>query len=452
MHTVLKGNLFEERVTNLITKSINDGQFGVIPQYCKVFKKPKYHSKERESNITFDISIEVWPPNSERYHLLYLVECKDYTNHSVPVDDIEEFVSKIDQVAGKNVKGVFVITGKLQSAALTYAKNKGLMIIHVSADDTPTVLLHNKKRLYDSPVHSQESESWSYQINKLNEIENMVNEDFASVDWDHELERFISRELNYGIQFPDQEPYLIGIQRLSKKLIEKITSDIINEFDPGILAFGKSFPMESFCIYLKDQYGLEIIFDDNISKVKGLNAYCNAKEKKIFIDTSLKDSGQYLFVCAHEIAHFLLHPNLRLLQEAYDNMEDSKYNPAIGKFELINEKHWLEWQANQFAAALILPQQCVLLKLIMWQKKEGISKVGRVWLDDQPCNRRDFKVMLTQLAFEFRVSREILQYRMSDLGIIQYAKGTNKYPYGTFGRVKEPELIGQIITKYVSSK
>jgi hypothetical protein len=51
---------------------------------------------------------------------LWVFECKDYKK-SVPVDDIEEFKSKLQQIAGLNVKGTMVVSGDLQKSAITYA-------------------------------------------------------------------------------------------------------------------------------------------------------------------------------------------------------------------------------------------------------------------------------------------------------------------------------------------
>src|ERR1700722_3450452 len=118
MNTVKKGDLFEERSFEIIKAAIIDKRLGLDPGCCKVFRKPAYYSKDREGNIIFDQSIEVWPPNADRCHLLYLCENKDYKG-SVPVNDIEEFLYKIQQVAGHYVKGVFITTGDVQQGGLT---------------------------------------------------------------------------------------------------------------------------------------------------------------------------------------------------------------------------------------------------------------------------------------------------------------------------------------------
>lgn len=59
---------------------------------------------------------------------LWICECKDYT-HAVPVDDVEEFKAKLDQIAGKNVKGLFATTAGLQRSALAYARAHGMGVL-----------------------------------------------------------------------------------------------------------------------------------------------------------------------------------------------------------------------------------------------------------------------------------------------------------------------------------
>ena len=58
--------------------------------------------------------LKFWPnKNAERYTHLCLIECKDY-EHPVNVKELIKFVGDISSVAGKNVKGVFITTNKLQ--------------------------------------------------------------------------------------------------------------------------------------------------------------------------------------------------------------------------------------------------------------------------------------------------------------------------------------------------
>ncbi len=69
-------------------------------------------------------------PERERPSLVWIFECKDYAG-SIPVDDIEEFHAKLQQIGEDNTKGTFVTSGALQRSALAYAQAKGIGVIRL---------------------------------------------------------------------------------------------------------------------------------------------------------------------------------------------------------------------------------------------------------------------------------------------------------------------------------
>jgi hypothetical protein len=141
MNTVAKGDALEDKVFDLLKEELSQGRLGIDASSGKIFKKKGYYSKDREKEIIVDISIEVWPPSAENYSLLWVCECKNY-GHKVPVDDVEEFKAKLDQIAGKNVKGVIATKNSLQSGAISYAKNQGIGLVRIMPDDQVTWMMH----------------------------------------------------------------------------------------------------------------------------------------------------------------------------------------------------------------------------------------------------------------------------------------------------------------------
>ncbi len=125
-----KGDVFEREVFDAVKAALEDEEFGLDPKLVKIYSKKGYWSKDRESNIVTDISMELWLPNATKYSLLLVFECKDY-GRSVPVDDLEEFKAKLDQIAGKNVKGILVSSSVLQKSALRYAGSQGIGVIRI---------------------------------------------------------------------------------------------------------------------------------------------------------------------------------------------------------------------------------------------------------------------------------------------------------------------------------
>ena len=125
--TVARGSAFEDMVFSYLSDELREGRLGFHDANSRIRGSPKYYSADRGSDISFDLSIEVSMSGSESVSYLVLVECKDYSG-SVPVDDLEEFNSKVVQVSGLNVKAIFISTAPLQAGALNYARSRKIAV------------------------------------------------------------------------------------------------------------------------------------------------------------------------------------------------------------------------------------------------------------------------------------------------------------------------------------
>lgn len=141
MNKVKKGNIFEDKVFKYITTELSNDRLHVNSSRSKAYQKKGYFSNDRQSEIITDISIETFLPDALDYSLLTIIECKDY-NTEVPVNDIEEFHSKVQQIAGNNVKAIFVTSAALQKSALSYAKSKKIGVIRYLPDNQIKCLLY----------------------------------------------------------------------------------------------------------------------------------------------------------------------------------------------------------------------------------------------------------------------------------------------------------------------
>ncbi|MCZ4307173.1 restriction endonuclease [Zoogloeaceae bacterium G21618-S1] len=141
MSSTAKGNAFEDKVFEAVKKELNGDRLGLSPSLSSAFKKKGYYSRDRDSNIIVDVSIEVWLPSADHWSILWVCECKDYSG-SIPVDDVEEFKAKLDQIAGVNKKGVMAVSGALHSGALRYARANGIGIVRLLPDDQVQHLLY----------------------------------------------------------------------------------------------------------------------------------------------------------------------------------------------------------------------------------------------------------------------------------------------------------------------
>lgn len=140
-----------------------------------------------------------------------------------------------------------------------------------------------------------------------------------------------------------------------------------------------------------------------------------------------------MFILAHELGHFILHQKLSIGQTTYDAFEDSEYNFRTDKYDLTNPKHWIEWQANYFASSLVLPKVPFLARVYRYQDILNKSR-GKIYLDDQYQNRKDFSELVKRLSYFFNVSKTTVIYKLNEMGLINDQS-----------RLKQ---IGQIISEY----
>jgi hypothetical protein len=132
--TTAKGDAFEQRVFVALAEELRDERLCASPRSAKISRKKAYHSRDRNADIITDVSIEVYLPGRDRPSLIWIFECKDYAGR-VPVEDIEEFHAKLQQIGEDNTKGTFVTSGALQRSALAYASCKGIGVIRLLPDD-----------------------------------------------------------------------------------------------------------------------------------------------------------------------------------------------------------------------------------------------------------------------------------------------------------------------------
>lgn len=443
MNTVLKGNQFEDKVFDLLQNEVEKGTIPLLLQCCKFQRKPKYYSRDREKPIEFDLSIEVTPIGAENYQLLYIAECKNYSG-KISIDNVEEFVEKVNQVSGKNVKAVFVFSGELQSGVQTYAKNKGVMLINVTEDNLTNIILHNKKNNYKI------TQDWTESIDYNNApIADSINIDQQK--WDEIIENILTKSLGKTTEKSELKSSLSQIERLSKENIEKFAQTVLYKINPAILNGIANLSIEELSIFLETEYGISIYLDQTVYNLFNLDikGYCDPKKREIYINQEIADTDNHLFTLAHEFAHILLHADTGLNQSDYNSLEDSKFNPLTRKHNLENDKNWIEWQANQFASALLMPKNALKMRLILNQKLLGINRVGQLVLDDQECNKFDYIKITSELSSFFNVSKAMLKYRMDDLNLIRYSETNPTKWRSIMNPNNEPELISDIMRRAI---
>ncbi|MCK5051135.1 MAG: ImmA/IrrE family metallo-endopeptidase [Candidatus Cloacimonetes bacterium] len=229
-----------------------------------------------------------------------------------------------------------------------------------------------------------------------------------------------------------------GIYILSKIQIENIAEDFLKILAPKSLKNILPTPMGQIIWKLKKNYKLDFIFSKDLDQTddgrKIFGEYRN-KPPKIFLDKSFKivERTGWKFIIAHEIGHYILHSNIKnrenIIKDTRDNL--LKVNHQANK----NEFDWIEWQANKFASALLLPKKTFLFSI----DKLIASDIGYgyphdyLFVDGQPCNLKTYWDIIAVLRSTFDLSEKIIRFRLIDLGKLKderlYKKNTQDVLY-----------------------
>jgi Zn-dependent peptidase ImmA (M78 family) len=143
--------------------------------------------------------------------------------------------------------------------------------------------------------------------------------------------------------------------------------------------------------------------------------------RKILVARSLAGDVRFPFILGHEFGHLVLHRDLTIKKKGYSDVDisDTARDFVTGKKVLLTPRDWLEWQANRFAGAIVMPRATLLDALLSVQESLGIKhNVGRVFVEQKPYSVRDFDRTVLGLQSIFQVSRRNVEYRLDQLGLL----------------------------------
>ena len=215
-----------------------------------------------------------------------------------------------------------------------------------------------------------------------------------------------------------------GLPILSDEEIEIVAYRILELYSAKCLEKPMRTPIVEILKYLKENFGLKVYFG-NVGWKNGVIIVGKTvfPQSAIFLDKEIasrdEDEGLFRFTVAHEIGHWILQSGKMIIYEKpLLQTEDTENLFPVGK-KLVTPKDWMEHQANVFAASLLMPKETVKIALINKQKEMGIHRnQGKIYLDSQPINQRDFYEIVSHLKFIFGVSMRAMRIRLNTLGLI----------------------------------
>jgi hypothetical protein len=133
------------------------------------------------------------------------------------------------------------------------------------------------------------------------------------------------------------------------------------------------------------------------------------REGAVQIDTRLADNdARFRFTCAHELGHLVLHRDIGL---AFQDTDSTVQLPE-------NQESRVEWEADRFAAAFLMPSPFVLAELSRIADQRGVDRVRYIaaLLDDSTESESLWRHrFLPRLTRRFDVSISAMLRRLEDI-------------------------------------
>ncbi|WP_151831826.1 ImmA/IrrE family metallo-endopeptidase [Acinetobacter ursingii] len=409
MDTTQKGSIFEEIVFNYFNHLIKNGYFGFTKDQCLLTRQKAYYSRDREKEIFFDLSLELFFPQQNIPFLIILIECKNY-NKKVPIDDIEEFSFKVSQISAHKTKALCITTKGFQEGALTFSKNKGISLWRITHHQSHEIILNRTKARISNLQNQFHSalteENYSYQ----NYGNIFIQTPFRNTFYPKELIQDMISELGLQSEYIRSKEKQ-NVPYKSKEELEKFAESVF-------LKFSSENRLDLEIII--DKYNFKII---KINEIESLDiiANINFNDKTItifgigyFSDTQLR------FALAHELGHILLGHGQILKTEQRTSNEQSINQESFHGLPINIDR--LEFQANYFAACLLLPRTLLKKLFTALLNYYGIKNRGfsPLFIDHQPCNIDSYFKIIIPLAKYFNVSQETIKIRLEGLELAKF--------------------------------
>lgn len=154
-----------------------------------------------------------------------------------------------------------------------------------------------------------------------------------------------------------------------------------------------------------------------------------AAQRRVRVDSSLDPTefpakeGRYRFTVGHEVGHWQLHRHLFLANVGQDSLFGASSEPSVVCRAGLTKKPPIEWQADAFAARLLMPRRMVALA---WEESRGAPDplfLERKAQPTTPIRRRFRSDPVEEIAYElsrvFRVSPQAMKIRLGDLGLLR---------------------------------
>lgn len=406
MHSTAKGNSLEDALVEYLTEQQERGDLvngAHPPNLCKIRKKAKYPCPDRAKPVEFDVVIEVYRESRETPYLYVVFECKNYKS-GVPEDRVRVFSDQISSVFGHSVKGILVVSSRLQSGAEMIARSRSMGILKFSDNGADIVLDRRGGTNVESAYVRSQIFADQHYLRSLKFSACFDGIFFSSIG--QMLEYFdpqsmaSARRASSGSSTPHMP--LDDIRAFATEILEGI------DYRDGPV------DLEKICslMELKLKLSEKIAFDEDGKIILG-----SANFDRNEIELNLHQNRfRERFTIAHEIGHFCLGHGLYLRSETVVEQDLLMDSERPDTFNLTR----LEFQANLFASELIFPNKIFQIAVSVACDRHDMIDIGfgRIYVDDNDWNYKRYNLMISEISEYFFASKKATEYRLKRLGLV----------------------------------
>lgn len=407
MNSTSKGDRLEDAFYRYLIDQKDRGElvFGVYPaKNCKIYKKKSYYDRERKADVQFDVVLELYQSGRDNPHLYVIFECK---NHDASISEIyvNDFSTKIGRMFPHASKGIMVVTSRLQSGAEMVARNGAMGIVKFDEYGLEIVADRKDRFLENGFLHAQmfigASTTKSLKFSGFYD-----GKYFSSItDFVKSLDSNESAQFRYDLKTRGPLVPFLSIEQI-KSAAEQILDSI--SYTSGAVDLDRICQILSIDLQFSDR---EVVDIDG-TPVLGSAIF----SQKMIVINSHSLQTRERFTLAHEIGHFVLNHEHYLRSESVIERDlfITKEKSKIFNYER------LEYQANAFAAELILPDASFLQQTARIRRDLDIKDRGHgyIFVDDQPCNFSVYNELLARLSNYFQVSKQAVEVKLKKLRML----------------------------------
>jgi hypothetical protein len=421
--TVDVGDAFEDEVFETLGVELKAGQLGIKPECATLIPHPSYYSRDREKDIVFDIGIEVRRPGSTDPFLRVIFECKT-TGRPVSVDDVEEFWAKVTQVSGLNVKAVMVTGRGFQAGAVTFAASKSIGLVRYSGE-----LDWILERTARAGRYAAALDAVAGFRALTSEVYRGRAYPFFCCDlgrYTNSIAEFIRAVAEGGISDPGVRSELTCDPPAQRSLVRYMRpEEIAKRAEDARNAAGYAsgpVSLDAICAQQGTATGLTVrIGEPPGPHEKAREILGRIRFDPLEIVTYAREGesvGRQRFTLAHELGHLLLGHGEYMQMETCEGRDLDREPPKDLDDEMIQR---LDWQANQFASFLLLPEGPFVSDFLRLAEHYELRDhgYGLFYVDNQRCNYQPYYAITAHLMTAYEVSRTVVDIRLKALGYLK---------------------------------